>query len=245
MTILTNLAAAGKYYSSAANSVAGKVAVPRQPIASESELLIALGIASDWVRRAGAMRPISFDSKRMRKSAKTPSVSQLVRFNLAWAGMNALFSRNSVFTLLGIAHPISELDRFKALYAKAAPSYVDMTAHLGTLHALLQKPTVSYVPGFPAGSTHTVLKALHFKYTPMQYQNMATGKKVAAAIGSGNLAALDIPTLMYLMRNWSVHGGIVSSNFRSVSGFDRYISTMNEALALVHLNLSHQMAAHA
>lgn len=245
MTALANLTTSGKQYSAAAKTVAGKVAVPKEPTASESELLIALGIASDWVRRAGAMRLISFDSKRMRKSAKTASVSQLVRFNLAWAGMNALFSRNSVFALLSIAPPRSELDRFKVIYDKSAPPSADMTAHLATLHALLQKPTASYVPGFPSGSTHTVLKALHYKYTPIHYQNMSTGKKVATAISSGNLAALDVPTLMYLMRNWSVHGGIVSSNFRSVSGFEEYISTMNEALALIHLCFSQQMATHA
>lgn len=191
------------------------------------------------------MRPISFDSKRMRKSAKTPSVSQVVRFNLAWAGMNALFSRNSVFAHLGLAHPVSELDRFKALYAKAAPPATVMTTHLGTLHSILQKSTAAYVPGFPAGSTHTVLKALHFKYTPIQYQNMATGKKVAAAVASGNLVPLDVPTLMYLMRNWMVHGGIVSSNFRSVSGFDNYVATMNEALALVHLHLANELVRNA
>ena len=120
-----------------------------------------------------------------------------------------------------------------------------MTAHLAILHTLLQKPTVSYVPGFPPGTPHTILKALHFKYTPLQYQNMPTGKKVASAISSGNLAALDLPTLIYLMRNWAVHGGIVGSNFRSVSGFDKYISTLNEALSLVHLSLSQQVSLHA
>jgi len=120
-----------------------------------------------------------------------------------------------------------------------------MAAHLGTLHTLLQKPTAAYVPGFPLGTTHTVLKALHFKYTPIQYQNMATGKKVATAINSGNLTGLDLPTLMYLMRNWMVHGGIVSSNFRSTSGFDKYVGAVNETLSLVHLHLAQQLVLKA
>ena len=101
MTTLTNFEAAGKEYSAAAKAVSSKVVIPGQPSATESELLIALGIASDCVRRAAAMRSISFDSKRMRKSAKTRSMTQIVRFNLAWTGMNALFARYSVCRILG------------------------------------------------------------------------------------------------------------------------------------------------
>ena len=245
MTTLTNYQTAGKEYSAAAKAVASKVVVPRQPSATESESLIALGIASDCVRRAAAMRSISFDSKRMRKSSKTPSVTQIVRFNLAWTGMNALFSRNTVFGLLGLTPPHSELDRFKALYKVAAVPNAVMTANLGALHTLLQKQTAAYIPGFPRGTKHTTLTALHFKYTPIQYQNMATGKKIAKAITSGNLTSLDLPTLIYQMRNWMVHGGIVSSNFRSTKGFEKYVETVNEALSLIHLHLAQQLVLKA
>jgi hypothetical protein len=245
VSTLANLAAAGREYSAAAKAVSSKTAIPRQPSAPESELLIALGIASVWVRRAAAMRPISFDGKRLTKSAKSPSISQVVRFSLAWSGMNALFSRDSVFSLLGIAAPRSELDRFKALYASTGIPSTSLTAHLTTLHTLLVKPTLAYIPGHPPGSSHSVLKALHFKYTPVQYQSTGSGKAVTAAIASGNLSALDLPLLIYLMRNWSVHGGFVNSNFRSVRGFDTYIDTVSEAMSIIHLGVAKQLALNA
>jgi hypothetical protein len=245
MTTLTNYQTAGKEYSAAAKAVSSKVAVLRQPTSTESELLIALGIASDCVRRVAAMRSISFDSKRMRKSPKTPSYTQITRFNLAWTGMNALFARDTVFGLLGLKPPSSELERFKALYKVAAVPKAVMTANLVTLHMLLQKPTAAYIPGFPPCAKHTILRALHFKYTPINYQNRGTGKKIELAIDSGNLAHLDLPILIYQMRNWMVHGGIVSSSFRSTKGFEKYIGTVSEALSLVHLHLAQKIVLKA
>jgi hypothetical protein len=245
VTTLANLAAAGREYGAAAKAVSSKATVPRQPSAPESELLIALGIASVWVRRAAAMRPISFDGKRLTKSAKSPSISQVVRFGFAWSGMNALFSRDSVFSLLGIAAPRSELDRFKALYANAGIPATALAAHLTALHTLLIRPTLAYIPGHLPGTRHSVLKALHLKYTPVHYQNTGSGKAVTAAIASGNLAALDIPLLIYLLRNWSVHGGFVNSNFRSVRGFEAYVETVSEALSIIHLEIAKQLAAKA
>lgn len=245
MTTLSNYLNAGKEYSVAAKAVSAKIAIPGQPSSNESELLIALGIASDCVRRAAAMRSISFDSKRIRKSKKTPSLTEVIRFNLAWTGMNAFFARDTVFNLLGRKPPRSELERFKALYKVAAVPNAIMATNLGTLHNLLQRPTAAYIPGFPPGTKHITLKALHFKYTPIHYQNMATGKKIALAINSGSLTGLDLPTLIYQMRNWMVHGGIVSSNFRSTKGFENYIGTVNESLSLVHLHLAQKIVVKA
>ena len=90
MTIEKNLQAAGREYSECAKKFTAKCANPKQPTAIESERRIAFGIASDWTRRAASMQPIAYDSRLMNKSAKTHSVSEMIRFNLAWSGMNAL-----------------------------------------------------------------------------------------------------------------------------------------------------------
>jgi hypothetical protein len=177
----------------------------------------------------------------MRRSAKTPSISEMVRFNLAWSGMNALFSRNTIFGLIGSAAPKSELDRFKLLVNTAVTPANALGGYTSNLHNLLQCTTASFVPGHPVGTLLPVLQVLHEKYTPVQYRNMATGKMIQAAVASGNYTSLDAPTLIYLMRNWSVHGGILSSSFRSVPRFNSYIGVVSEALAFIHLQLSNKL----
>jgi hypothetical protein len=245
MTVQATLRSAGKKYSNCAKILAGKIAVPQQPNAVESELLVALGIASDGTRRAAALETISFDSRLMMRDSKTTSVTEIVRFNLAWSGMNALFSRNSIFSLLGMVPPHSELDRFKALYAKSNVPAGLLAALLSNLHSLLQNIKTTYVPGHPQGTAVSVLQVLHEKYTPMQYQNLPTGKKIAQAIATGNFSPLDLPTLIYTMRNWSVHGVMIGSSFRSVPGFKAYIGSTSEALAIIHEHLARKLEASA
>lgn len=238
MPITKNLQAAGKAYGECAKKVTARCVDPKQPTAIESELRIAFGIASDWTRRAASMQQITYESRLMNKSPKTHSVSEMIRFNLAWSGMNALFSRNSVVSLFTAAAPKSELDRFKLFYANSGVSLTAMAGLLANLHNILATPTISTVPGYPTGSSLPILQVLHEKYTPIQYQTMATGKLIAAAIRTGNYSALDMPLLIYLMRNWSVHGGLLGSNFRSVPRFDLYIKTVSDALSEVHAGLS-------
>lgn len=242
MTANQQLEVAGKKYGECAKQLTSKLANPKEPTSEESELLIAFGIASDWTRRAAAL-DIDYNSRLMRKARKTPSVSEMVRFGLTWSGMNALFSRNSIFDLLGIAAPKSELDRFKALVGTALSPATQLDNAASNLQNLLQSPTVSYVPGYPSGTALTVLQVLHEKYTPAQYRNMATGKLIQQAITTGDYTRLDVPTLIYLMRNWSVHGGVVSSSFRSVPRFNSYISIVSSSLALIHVQLAKKLIA--
>lgn len=235
MPTLKNLQSAGKIYSECAKQVSAKCVDPNNPTAVESELRIAFGIASDWSRRASAMQPIDYDSRLMSKSPKKHSVSEMIRFGLAWSAMNALFSRNSVVTLLTPKPPTSELDRFRVFYDNSGVDAVKMKAKLDNLHNILATPTLSAVPGNPPGTSLPILQVLHEKYTPIQYQKLASGKLITAAVASGNYAKLDMPLLIYLMRNWSVHGGLLGSNFRSVPRFDLYIKTIAQALSEVHV----------
>lgn len=234
MPTLKNLESAGKLYGDCAKQVTTKCSDPENPTAPESELRIAFGIASDWSRRAAAMRPIDYDSNLMNKSPKKHSVSEMIRFGLSWSAMNALFSRNSVVTLLNPKPPTSELDRFRVFYNMSGVDPAMMSGMLTNLHNILATPTLSAIPGKPPGTSLPILQVLHEKYTPPQYQKMSAGKLITAAVGSGNYSKLDLPVLIYLMRNWSVHGGLLGSSFRSVPSFNLYINTISRALSEVH-----------
>lgn len=242
MTANQQLELAGKKYGECAKQLTSRSQNSSEPTATESELLISFGIASDWTRRAAAIE-VDYNSRLMRRAKKTPSVSEMVRFGLAWSGMNALFSRDSIFDLLDIIAPRSELNRFKALVAVALTPATQLDSTATSLQNLLQSPTVSYVPGHASGTALPVLQVLHEKYTPTQYRSIATGKLIQKAIETGDYTSLDVPTLIYLMRNWIVHGGVLSSSFRSVLRFNSYISIISNSLALIHVQLSDKLLA--
>lgn len=238
MTTLDNLRTAGKNYGAAAKALTAKLANPSHLTSTESEIRIAFGIASDWSRRAAALKPLEYNSRLMNKSTRTPGVSEMIRFNLAWSGMNALFSRNAVLQLLGTTSASSELGRFKFVCSHSGLQPASVTAQTATLHSILSAQIKTAVPGHSLGTPVTTLSALHEKYTPVHVQSFATGKKIQAALSTGSLAQLDLPILIYLMRNWSVHGGLIDSSFRSVQRFRLYIDTILEALSEVHLGAS-------
>jgi hypothetical protein len=67
-------------------------------------------------------------------------------------------------------------------------------------------------------------------------------KAVATAAGSGNVSALDLPTLLYAFRNWSVHGNALDGSFGSRPGFLRYVGILQDTLAEIHLATSTRLS---
>lgn len=238
MNSLDNLRTAGKNYSAAAKALTAKLANPLQPTAAESEIRIAFGIASDWSRRAAALKPLEYNSRLMNKSARAKGISEMVRFNLAWSGMNALFSRDSVLQLLGNTKASSELERFRFIYSHSGLRSTYIATHTATLHSILSAQIKTTIPGHPIGAPITILQVLYEKYTPKHVQSIGTNKKIQTALNSGSLTPIDLPILIYLMRNWSVHGGLTDSSFRSVQRFRLYIDTVLEALSEIHVGAS-------
>jgi len=239
----SKLEAAGKIYGACARAVQAKSATPANPTAQESELLIGFGIASDWVRRAAAMQPLLYDKRLMNKSPKSPAVAEMVRFTMAWSGMNALFARPEVVKLLGGTSATSELKLFQYFLAHSGLSAAVIGKHESNLRALLSAPVTSAVPGHAPGTALPSLQVLHEKFTPHPYRNKGVGKTIQSAITTGNYTLLDLATIVYAMRNWSVHGGLMGSSFRSVPRFNSFIGTVIAAVADVHAGASGALLA--
>jgi hypothetical protein len=239
----TKLESAGKTYGACARTVQSKSASPSNPTAQESELLIGLGIASDWVRRAAALEPLQYEKRLMNKSAKSPAVAEMVRFTMAWSGLNALFARPEVVKLLGGASATSELKLFQYLLANSGLGAATVSGYENTLRALLSAPVTSAVPGHPLGTVLPSLQVLHEKFTPRPYRTKGVGKTIQDAITSGNYSLLDLATIVYAMRNWSVHGRLIGSSFRSVPRFNLFIGTVLAAIADVHVGVSSALLA--
>jgi hypothetical protein len=226
--------AAGKCYSRCARAVDARIKTTGQLTATDSERVIGLGIASDWTRRAAGLESTKFATRLMNGSRHAHNFQELMRFVFAWSGANALFARDAILTLLGTPSSKSELARFRVLFQTAMLTPQVVSAREKLLRNILSTPTVTRLPGVPFGTTTSTLFAINAKYVPLDAQTRGTGKLVAHAAISGHLATLDLPTLVYSFRNWSVHGNSIAGSFGSIPRFSAYASTLVETLADVH-----------
>src|SRR5262249_43408874 len=99
--------------------------------------------ASDWNRRAATLVDISYH-KRIKGSVvhrsmtRDAGVTELLRFNLVWYSMNAIFSRMEILRLLGKPSSTSELNRFRLICSHANLTSAIVTPIVGTLHTILR-----------------------------------------------------------------------------------------------------------
>jgi hypothetical protein len=204
----------------------------------DSERVVGLGIASDWVRRAASIQSVSFANKQMNRSRRASSFCELVRFNFAWSAANAIFARNHLLTLLGTPARTSELERFKVLVRSAQQPAAIVTAREQELHGILLHPTITRLPSVAKEKTTSTIFAINEKYVPTDARNFGTGRIVAQAANTGDLSKLDLPILLYAFRNWSVHGNSIDGSFGGIAKFEKYVSILIEILADVHQAVS-------
>jgi hypothetical protein len=209
------------------------------------EILLGVGIAADWIGWAAELSTIKFTGHR-RKSDRLQSLIELSRFTYMWAAANALFSRPAILARLGAPTNTSgELNSFRILHRSAGILSPNETAHLKTLHAILDVPMkVRDFPWLPPGVTPKLFEVIYFKYTTASQQKLGFGKKLLAASAAGTISLVDLPTIIYATRNWHVHGVLLSSSFRGPSKkFEVYINTINNALAEILSGVGNQLLA--
>jgi hypothetical protein len=204
-----------------------------------SERIVGIGAAIEWTRRAAEMDGIHYIGKNLNDSPRNQPFSELLRFSFSWFALNAIFTRVQLLSLIGTPNnPNSEYEAFCVLYNSALPT--DAPIRLSELHKLLDAPTAPRLPGMPKGSSVTTLFAIHLKYLPKPGRG-TTGKAIDNAVNLGNASSLDMPTLMYSFRNWSVHGNALDGCFGSRPGFFSYVCLLQETLAEVHLHTAQRL----
>lgn len=197
-----------------------------------SDQIIGVGVAADWVRRAAEMDDISFMGKQLDDSPRKPSFVELLRYNFSWFGLNAIFAREELLNLIG--RPVkkkSEFEAFRVLYHSA--QLHNEQALLTSLVAVLATPTSPRLPNAAAGTAVSTLNAIYTKY--LSHHTGGQAAKTIATAAAGNLSVLDMPTLLYALRNWSVHGNALEGSFGTRPGFLNYVVTLEGVLAEVHL----------
>ena len=202
-----------------------------------SERIIGIGIALDWVRRAAEMEQISYIGKHLTESEHRDRFTEFIRYGFVWFGLNAIFSRQSLLTLVAVPTGAAEFDRFKVLL-NAGP-VTNSSAIERELRDLLDTPITPRLPDIPTGTSVTTLNAITLKYIPSATRQGRPAAALAAAANSGSAALLDLPTMLYGFRNWSVHGNALDGCFGSHPRFVRHVELLTTVLAEVHLNTAH------
>lgn len=223
------LRSAGKTYSACAKITASRA---RSPL--ETERLIGFGLAVDWVRRAAALKPLAWDGAPMNRSPRNILVSQMVRFNFQWTAMNAIFGRSAILDLVASAGAPrkSELDKFRILFDAASIPRTEIAKATSALHDILSEPTKR---------GPSILSLVHDRYVTVQPGKVA--KAIAQAATTGAMTDVDLPMMIYVARNWFVHGVMGDSAFDGVPRFKSFIDTINESLGSIHLHTSQALLA--
>lgn len=236
--MLISLLNARKMYSQCANKLELKI---RQGGLSSplSEQVIGVGVAADWLRRATEMREIVYLGAQLNKSSRNVSFVELLRFGFSWFGINAVFARPSLLGLIGAPGGPSEFAHFRVLFD--ITPLPDAQAQTNDLRSLLATQVSSRLPGMPPGTLTSTIRAIQTKYLSHGQAKGRTAKMIATAAASGNLAPLDLATLLYAFRNWSVHGSALDGCFGSRPRFLRYVGILQQVLAEVHTATASQL----
>ncbi|HIK10316.1 MAG TPA: hypothetical protein IGS52_08620 [Oscillatoriaceae cyanobacterium M33_DOE_052] len=203
-----------------------------------STQIIGIGIATEWIRRAAEMDSIHYIGKNLNKAKSSDLFVELLRFNFSWFALNAIFTRNELLSLFGTPSGNSEYSAFHLLYTNAMPT--NAAVRLQELHLLLNAPTSTRMPNTTSNPVST-LEAIGLRYLPINIRGTAA-KAIQQAVLAKNANSLDMPTLLYGFRNWSVHGNALQGCFGSHPGFYEYTRLLQETLADVHYDISNKLS---
>jgi hypothetical protein len=233
----STLLEARKIYSECARKV--EMSIAQQSLTDVlSAQVIGIGIAAEWIRRAAEMDNINYIGKNLNKSRKNELFVEILRFSFSWFALNAIFSRTE---LLNLFQPPSNLtneySKFCHLY-NISP-LPNALMRLEELHIILNTTIQTRLPNTSSQSV-TILEAIHKKYLPSDL-GRGNARSITQAVRSGNANGLDMPTLLYAFRNWSVHGNTLDGCFGSRSRFSKYCCLLQETLAEVHYNTAQKL----
>lgn len=120
-------------------------------------------------------------------------------------------------------------------------SPTNVSLKLQELHQLLNTTIVTRLPNMSSQSV-TTLRAIHLKYLPSDIRG-DTAKAIRDAAQAESADSLDMPTLLYAFRNWSVHGNSLHGCFGSHSRFYKYSCLLQETLAQVHYDTAQKLCS--
>ena len=235
-TSTLTLKRAMRLFRSCAQIVKSK-AISGRPTPVEFERIVGLGIASDWLNWAQALKSMTYSDRRLAKSRRRYGLQELTRFTFMWTATNALFARPAILNLLGgnLGAKLPELDRFRVLLQKSSLPATDVTSYESKLHSLLAtEMQVEHFPWSARVGPVTTLEVIYHKYTVASEQARGVGKKLHHAATAKNYSGLDLATLIYATRNWNIHGVLITTSFRGPEQkFNLWIDTVNAALARI------------
>ncbi|MGO8900091.1 MAG: hypothetical protein ACLQU5_17315 [Isosphaeraceae bacterium] len=238
----SKLLTARKTYSLCAARVEAQIKSSNRLTPSLSERIVGIGVACEWTRRAAELEAITFIGNHLNQSPWTPSFIEMMRYGFAWFAINAIYTRDELLHLIGRPMPDKELERFKILFTAAAMPAAVVLARESSLRSILGEQTTPRLPGVAPGTAVTTLHAINEKYVPMNARKRgASAQLLTTAVATGHFGNIDLPTLLYSFRNWSVHGNVLHGSFGGRPRFSLYLEQLLESLAEVHLGTANAL----
>lgn len=231
------LNSARRQYGACAKSVSSRKVHAGNLSPVDTELIVGLGTAQDWIRWATSLVDMQYGNRAERKSERKNSVTETVRFNMLWTATNSLFAKESILDIIspGATHPTPELHRFKKLY-----EYADIDPNIeskcvDTVNGLLGMLCLSAGVISATGNKYpTMWEVIDAKYSRPKDRTLGIGKLIHTAISAKTLPTPGGPEIIYGVRNWSVHGMLLTSFFRgSQQKYITFIDSITYLLALV------------
>ena len=199
------------------------------------ELQVGIGTAGDWIAWASRLRGLDFKTSIKRASPRAKSYLELTRFTYAWTAANALFARDEIMRrICGARIPSSELARFRCVYDFASVPAADVNAYLIPMQQTLELTRVPRDFPWAPLATVRVIDLIYHKYTPSAYRARGdSARAIRDVVLNGHpVTGLDLPTLLYSTRNWTVHGSLLDSSFRGApQQYQLYAITATRAVA--------------
>jgi hypothetical protein len=206
-----------------------------------STRVIGIGVATEWIRRAAEMDSIYYMGKNLNKSKNNELFVELLRFSFSWFAINAIFTRKELLDLF-VGTPSNrgtEYSKFCVLYNSASLTNVSFREQ--ELRQLLNTTIETRLPNMSSQPV-TTLEAIYKKYLPSDIRGH-TADVIKRAAEAKNADSLDMPTLLYAFRNWSVHGNALHGCFGSHPRFYKYSCLLQETLAEVHYDTAQKLCS--
>jgi hypothetical protein len=224
--------------------IAAKILVKREQAngaltLAERTSQLSIGTAKDYIGWAEFMTHVEYQGNIERSSNRREGIAETLRFTQMWTAANALFAHDDVLRSAGgtVPFPKPEGDRFGALYNLAAIDGANEAASMQTLYQLLgmECKSVGLAPRLGLGNP-TMWEVIDAKYSRPEDRARGIGKIIANAIASGNMPTPNGPTLIYGVRNWTVHGMLLTSFFRGSP--QKYLTFINNITFLLAASLA-------
>lgn len=205
-----------------------------------SNSLISLGMTISWLERASEMEKICYARKDSPK--KDQRFVEIIRFGFSWYAIDSLLSRKEILALTSASKKDNtQIKKFLCHHQFSSLSNDKIIEFEASIKKFLMMKSKTRLPDKPDKELVTALEVINVKCTSDEQRKRGISKQINEAIIQNDFGSLDLSTLLYAFRNWTVHGNVFDGSFGNKAHFLDFIIQLNLASAEIHLGISEKL----